>query len=201
MASTAPTTRSDFVSGAQVLFAIVGVMWVSEIVDVAVGGRLDQFGIEPRDVEALPGIVSSPFLHAGFGHLIGNTIPLVMMGLAIALAGARRLITITVIVGLIAGLGTWLTAGTGTDTIGASGIVFGYATYLMARFIFTRRLLDLALGVVVLAVWGVALLASLSPTPGVSWQAHLFGAIGGVVAAWYVGRDTSRDPSAALART
>ncbi|MGI8846342.1 MAG: rhomboid family intramembrane serine protease [Thermoleophilaceae bacterium] len=201
MATVKPRHRSDFLAGTQVLLAIIGVMWVSEIVDTAAGNQLDQYGIEPRNIDALPGIVSSPFLHAGFGHLIGNTIPLLVMGLAIALAGARRLVIVTVIVGLIAGLGTWLTARSGTDTIGASGIVFGYATYLMARFFFTRRLLDLALGVLILAVWGVSLLASLAPTPGVSWQAHLFGAIGGVVAARYVGRETSRDPSAALART
>lgn len=200
MAAIAPKNRSDFLSGAQVLLAIVGVMWVSEIVDVGLGGRLDRYGIEPRDVEALPGIVSSPFLHAGFGHLIGNTIPLLVMGLGIALAGARRLITVTVIVGLVAGIGTWVTAKSGTDTIGASGIVFGYATYLMARFLFTRRFLDLGLGLAVLVVWGASLLASLAPTPGVSWQAHLFGAIGGAAAARYVGKERGRDPSAALAR-
>ncbi len=200
MAAVAPKNRSAFLSGAQVLLAIVGVMWVSEIVDVGLGGRLDRYGIEPRDVEALPAIVSSPFLHAGFGHLIGNTIPLLVMGLGIALAGARRLIVVTVIVALVAGIGTWVTAKSGTDTIGASGIVFGYATYLMARFFFTRRFLDLGLGLAVLVVWGASLLASLAPTPGVSWQAHLFGAIGGVVAARYVGSETIRDPSAALAR-
>ncbi len=101
---------SSFAAGAQVLLAIVAVMWGLEIVDVALDHRLDNYGIEPRDVDALPGIVSSPFLHAGFGHLIGNTIPLVVMGLAIALAGAMRVTSVTVIVGLIAGLGTWLTA-------------------------------------------------------------------------------------------
>ena len=174
---------SSFAAGAQVLLAIVAVMWGLEIVDVALDHRLDNYGIEPRDVDALPGIVSSPFLHAGFPHLIGNTIPLVVMGLAIALAGAMRLISVTVIVGLIAGFGTWLTASANTETIGASGLVFGYATYLMTRFFFSRRLLDLALGIGVLVVWGASLLASLAPTPGVSWQAHLFGAIGGVVAA------------------
>ncbi|MEJ7714957.1 MAG: rhomboid family intramembrane serine protease [Thermoleophilaceae bacterium] len=105
------------------------------------------------------------------------------MGLAIALAGAARVISVTVVVGLVAGLGTWLTAPAGSETIGASGIVFGYATYLITRFFFSRRVLDLAFGLVVLFVWGATLLASLAPTPGVSWQAHLFGAIGGVVAA------------------
>jgi len=191
--ATATKPRSDFAAGAQVLLAIVVVMWALEIVDVALDNRLDNYGIEPRDPDALPGIVSSPFLHAGFGHLIGNTIPLVAMGLAIALAGARRLISVTLVVGLIAGLGTWLTAAANTETIGASGLVFGYATYLMTRFFFSRRVLDLVLGLGVLVLWGASLLASLAPTPGVSWQAHLFGAVGGVVAARVVGNE--RDPA------
>ena len=184
MAATAPIRRSSSLGqGARILLGLVTLMWVSEILDTLAGHRLDQYGIEPRDAEGLAGIVTSPFLHAGFGHLIGNTIPLLVMGLAIALAGAARVISVTVVVGLVAGLGTWLTAPTGSETIGASGIVFGYATYLITRFFFSRRVLDLAFGLVVLFVWGASLLASLAPTPGVSWQAHLFGAIGGVVAA------------------
>ena len=184
MAATAPIRRSSSLGqGARILLGLVTLMWASEILDTLAGHRLDQYGIEPRDAEGLAGIVTSPFLHAGFGHLIGNTVPLVVMGLAIALAGAARVISVTVVVGLVAGLGTWLTAPTGSETIGASGIVFGYATYLITRFFFSRRVLDLAFGLVVLFVWGATLLASLAPTPGVSWQAHLFGAIGGVVAA------------------
>lgn len=190
MAATKPRS-SPFIQGAQVLLAMVVVMWVLEIVDAGLDNRLDNYGIEPRDPEALPGIVSSPFLHAGFGHLIGNTIPFVAMGLAIALAGARRLLVVTLIVGLVAGIGTWLTAGANTETIGASGLVFGFATYLMTRFFFSRRVSDLLLGLGVLLLWGTSLLASLAPTPGVSWQAHLFGAVGGVVAARVVGSGRS----------
>ena len=165
------------------ILALLAVMWVAEIVDTAVNHDLDQYGIEPRDPEGLLGIFTSPFLHGGFGHLIGNSVPFLVMGLAIALAGASRVAMVTVTVGLVAGLGTWLTAPAGTDTIGASGIVFGFATYLITRFFFSRRILDLILGLVVLVVWGTTLLASLAPEPGVSWQAHLFGAVGGVLAA------------------
>ena len=180
--------------GARVVLALLTLMWLSEVADTLLNHRLDDYGIEPRDAEGLAGVVTSPFLHAGFGHLIANSVPLLVMGLGIALAGASRVISVTLIVGLVAGLGTWLTAPAGTETIGASGLVFGFATYLITRFFFTRRVLDLGLGVVVLVVWGTSLLASLAPTPGVSWQAHLFGAIGGVVAAWAVGH---RAPAAA----
>jgi membrane associated rhomboid family serine protease len=191
----APTRSSPFAEGTRVLLAIVGVMWVAEVVDTLAGHDLDQYGIQPRDAEGLLGIVTSPFLHAGFGHLIANTVPLVLMGLAVALAGALRVVSVTAVVALVAGLGTWLTAPGNSDTIGASGIVFGFATYLITRFAFTRRVLDLVLGVVVLAVWGTSLLASLVPTPGVSWQAHLFGGVGGVVAAAVTARPRDRTRS------
>jgi membrane associated rhomboid family serine protease len=193
MATAPPPTRSSpFAAGTRVLLAIVGVMWVAEVVDTLAGHSLDDYGIQPRDAEGLLGIFTSPFLHAGFGHLIANTVPLVLMGLAVARAGAVRVVKVTAVVALVAGVGTWLTAPAGSDTIGASGIVFGFATYLITRFVFTRRILDLALGVVVLAVWGTSLLASLVPTPGVSWQAHLFGGIGGVVAAAVTARPRQR---------
>jgi membrane associated rhomboid family serine protease len=187
MSTAVPARRGSKLSeGARVLIALLAVMWLAEIVDTLANNSLDQYGIEPRSAEGLAGIAFSPFLHAGFGHLISNSIPLLVMGLGIALAGAARVVSVTIVVALVAGLGTWLTAPAGTDTIGASGIVFGYATYLMTRFFFSRRILDLVLGVVVLAVWGTSLLASLSPTPGVSWQAHLFGAVGGVLAARFL---------------
>jgi membrane associated rhomboid family serine protease len=171
-----------------VIGILLAVMWFVEIVNAIDGQRLDGDGIHPRTLNGLPGIVSAPFLHAGFGHLIGNTIPFVLLGLLIALAGARRVVAVTVIVALVAGLGTWLTAPAGTSTIGASGIVFGYAGYLIARGIFTRRILELAIGVLVLVLFGGALLWDLVPHTGVSWQAHLFGGLGGVAAAWLLDR-------------
>ena len=165
------------------LVGLVAIMWIVEMVDLFVGGRLDGLGIEPRDADGLIGIGLAPFLHAGFGHLIANTIPLVLMGFAIALSGLARVVAVTVVVGLVSGLGTWLIAPAGTVHIGASGLVFGYATYLISRGLFSRNLLHLALGGVIVLVFGTVLLGGLIPEDGVSWQAHLFGAIGGVLVA------------------
>ena len=170
------------------LLVLVAVMWLTEIVDVAADGRLDQYGIEPRQDDGLIGIPLAPFLHAGFGHLVSNTIPLVFMGLAIALAGAMRVVAVTAIVALVSGAGTWLVAPAGTIHIGASGVVFGYATYLLTRGFFNRNAVELAIGLVVAVMWGGALLGGLLPEEGVSWQGHLFGAVGGVVAARVLAR-------------
>jgi membrane associated rhomboid family serine protease len=167
---------------------MVALMWALEIVDVAVDHRLDRYGIEPRDPDGLDGIVAAPFLHVGFGHLIANTIPFAVMGVVIAFEGPLRLIGVTAIAALVSGFGTWLIAPEGTIHLGASGVVFGYASYLIARGWFNRRFVEIAIGLAVAVIWGGALLAGLEPQRGISWQGHLFGAIGGVVAARVLAR-------------
>jgi len=175
--------REQWKEGARVVFGIAAAMWVVEVVDSLDSHRLDRDGIVPRSVSHLYGIVFAPFLHASFGHLIANTIPFVLLGLAIALASAARVVAVTAIVALSSGVGTWLTAPAGSVTLGASGVVFGYATYLISRGMFNRRIGELAMGVVVGVLFGGALLSGLLPHSGISWQAHLFGGIGGVLAA------------------
>jgi membrane associated rhomboid family serine protease len=184
------------VEGLALLAAIVALMWVIEVINSLDANALTtDAGIIPRSTDHVWAIFTSPFLHANFQHLIDNTIPFVFMGVIIALRGAARLALVTLIVILVGGLGTWLIAPAGTNTIGASGVVFGYATYLFARGLFDRSALEILTGVVVGAVWGGALLSSVVPHAGVSWQAHVCGAIGGVVAAWVLaGRQAGRDP-------
>jgi membrane associated rhomboid family serine protease len=185
--------------GLRIVAGMAALMWLVEALDALDHHGLDQEGIRPRMLSGLPGIVFSPFLHASLGHLLGNTVPFVVLGMTIALGGATRVIATTVIVALVAGVGTWLTAPGGSVTVGASGIVFGYAAYLVSRGFFTRRLGQLAVGAVVGVVFGGALLWSLIPRSGVSWQDHLFGAIGGLVAARYlaVKRPSAERPVAA----
>ncbi len=162
--------------------AMVALMWMTEIVDQIGFGELDDYGIHPRDVGGLPEIVSAPFLHVGFGHLISNTVPFVVMGAAIALGGLIRVALVTLVVTLVSGFGTWLVASSNSVHLGASGVVFGYAGYLLSRGFFNRRVLDLAVALAVALVWGGGLLVGLLPQAGVSWQGHLFGAVGGIVA-------------------
>jgi membrane associated rhomboid family serine protease len=161
---------------------MLAIMWVEEVIDIPLDGRLDRFGIRPRRINGLDGIVFSPFLHGGFGHLIANTIPFAVLGLLIALSGVGTFVRVTLIVGLLGGLGTWLTGGTNSVHIGASGLVFGYLTYLVVRGFFARKVRYIVGGIVVMALYG-GVLWGLLPSPGVSWQGHLFGAIGGIAAA------------------
>src|SRR5215211_2453605 len=176
------TPQRDRTGGFVFVAAMAALMWAVETIDL-VAGDLDSAGIRPRDPEGLVGIATSPFLHAGFGHLIGNTIPFVALGAAIAIGGLMRTLVVTGIVAGVGGLGTWLTAPSNSVVIGASGLVFGFATYLVARGAYSRTPWHIVGGLVVIVIYGSTLLTGLVPTPGVSWQGHLFGAVGGAVAA------------------
>lgn len=195
MAELQKTSSETRLAGLKVVGAMVALMWGLEVIDAIAGGSLDQYGIQPREDDGLIGVVAAPFLHAGFGHLIANTVPFVVMGLVIAFKGAVRVLAVTAIVAVVSGLGTWLVAPDFTLHIGASGVVFGYATYLISRGVFNRDALELAVGLIVVLVWGTALLGGLRPEDGISWQGHLFGAIGGVVAARVLRRERARAPA------
>ena len=182
------TGREGRYDGVRLIAAMIAVMWIAEGVDVVANHELDGLGIEPRERDGLIGILAAPFLHAGFGHLIANTVPFAVMGVVIALNGARRVLIVTAIVALVSGLGTWLVGPENTLHIGASGIVFGYATYLLARGFFNRNVLELAIGAVIAVVWGGVLLGGVLPEQGISWQSHVFGALGGLLAAQHIAR-------------
>jgi membrane associated rhomboid family serine protease len=194
-----PERRSSREEGLALIGLLVAAMWVSEVIDTFDHHKLDQYGIQPHETDGLIGIVTAPFLHAGFGHLIGNTVPFVVLGVLIALSGAARVVAVTAIVALISGVGVWVIAPEHTNHIGASGVVFGFATYLIARGFYNRSMIEIAVGVLVVAVFGASLLGGLAPQQGISWQGHLFGAIGGVVAAWLLAsrRDDPRPPALA----
>ncbi|MEO8968414.1 MAG: rhomboid family intramembrane serine protease [Solirubrobacteraceae bacterium] len=188
MTTRLPTRRREPVQGLVLLASIVALMWIVEVINSLDGYGLNSDGLHARNVGELWGIFTAPFLHASWPHLIDNTIPFVFMGVIIALRGAARLALVTVIVIVIGGLGTWLIAPGNAVTIGASGVVFGYATYLLTRGLFNRSWLEIVVGVVVGVVWGSVLASSLVPHYGVSWQAHASGAVAGVIAAAILAR-------------
>ncbi len=178
--------------GLTLLVAIVALMWIVEVINTIDSNRLDFDGIYPRNVDRLWGILTAPFIHGSWQHLIDNTIPFLFMGAIIALAGAMRLGLVTVIVIVVGGIGTWLVSPSNSVAFGASGVVFGYATYLLTRGLFNRSALELLTGVVVGAVWGVALVSSVVPHQGISWQGHVCGALAGVLAAYLLAGEHRR---------
>ncbi|GAA3443928.1 rhomboid family intramembrane serine protease [Planomonospora venezuelensis] len=175
--------------GAAILvLLLVAFMWVIEIADYVLPENFDAYGIRSGDVDGLAGIPVAPFLHADFGHLMANSLPLLVLGFLAALRGVGRFLAASVIIILVSGLGVWLTSDPRYVTVGASGLVFGYFGLVVARGLFDRRALDIVIGVGVAVayysiIWGV-----LPTQEDVSWQGHLFGLVGGVIAAWVLRR-------------
>jgi membrane associated rhomboid family serine protease len=180
---------STWVQAAMLSGGFVALLWVIEIVDASMNHRLDQYGVEPRDAEGLLGILFAPMLHAGWEHLSANTVPALILGFLALASGIVRGLEATGIIWFVCGVGVWLVAPSDTIHLGASGLIFGWLVYLMIRGIFTHRIGEIILGMVLFFVYGGLLLGVLPGQPGVSWQGHLFGAIGGGIAAWLVGLD------------
>jgi membrane associated rhomboid family serine protease len=169
---------------ALILGGLVGAMWAVMLVNTALfHGQLNSFGILPHNAIGLRGILFAPFLHANFPHLISNTLPLIVLGWLVMLWETTDILVVTAISMLIGGLGTWIFGGTGTVHVGASGVVFGYLGYLLLRGYFERKISSLIMSLFVFAVYGTVLFGMLPGLPGISWQGHLFGFLGGVLTA------------------
>ncbi|MEM9115133.1 MAG: rhomboid family intramembrane serine protease [Myxococcota bacterium] len=175
-------------------WAVLGplaLMWIIEIVDVFVlGGWLDSFGLRPREPRGLWGILSSPFLHGGFPHLLSNTVGFLVFGTMLSLRGFRRFVAASFLIAVVGGLGVWLLGRDGSVHVGASGVVFGYFGYLLTAGLFERRIGVAVVSIGVFLLWGWMLLGVLPGQVGVSWEGHLFGFLAGVLAA----RIFSREP-------
>jgi membrane associated rhomboid family serine protease len=167
-------------------------MWVQELVDSLPGVDLDQYGIRPRDSEGLLGIPAAPFLHGGFDHLIANTGPFLILGALVAFT-ARTFWAVTFGVMVLGGLGTWLVGEPHSVHIGASGLVYGYAAFLVAWGVLTRNLLSALVAIAVVLMYGGIIIGVLPGQPGISWQGHAFGAAAGIgMAVFLRGRDMRR---------
>ncbi|MFD7612036.1 rhomboid family intramembrane serine protease [Streptomyces sp. NPDC059828] len=177
----------------------VALLWVLELADFATGHALDSYGVTPREPSELADIVPAAFLHVGFGHVAANSLPLLVLGFLAALgAGAGRFAGIVLTVVVASGLGVWLTSPPDSVTLGASGVVFGLFGYVLARGFVDRSVRDVLIGLAVAALYGSILWGVLPVDSGVSWQAHLFGLLGGVTAAFLFRRRRTRAGAAEL---
>jgi membrane associated rhomboid family serine protease len=172
---------------AGVITGFVVLLYLIEAVDTLTGQRLDALGVRPRQVDGLDGIAFAPLLHASWAHLVSNTPPLLLFGFLILLAGVARWLAVTAVVWVVGGAGTWLIGPTNSLHLGASVLAFGWLVYLLLRGVFSNRMSHVLLGVLLLVLYGGLLLGLAPGRPGVSWQGHLFGAIGGAIAAWWWG--------------
>lgn len=186
-----PTSRTvEWKRNATYLLGFVATMWLVELVDWSLfDGRLDSFGIIPRQTDGLFGIFFAPFLHGGAAHLIANTVPILVLGMLIVLFHGRRFVLVTLIIIVISGLGTWLIGPANSVHIGASGLIFGFVGFLVTTAYYERSAASIILAVLVVALYGGIIWGVLPQGNSISWQGHLFGLIGGVLAArWTIER-------------
>ena len=183
-------------TGMKLAGGFLATIWVVFILEL-VFPWLQAFGIHPLDVSSLPFIFTSPLLHANFEHIISNSIPGAIFAFLVGYSGKRVFWEVTTFVVIIGGLGTWLLGGVGTNHIGASGLVYGWLAYLIIRGFFNRSISQIITGLILGFFYSGLIYGLLPGTEGVSWQAHLFGAIGGLIAGMVI---TSDDPPALVAK-
>jgi membrane associated rhomboid family serine protease len=174
------------------MLLLLGGLWMLEFLDQLSGNRLDQLGIHAREVDGMPEIFTAPFLHAGWDHLISNSLPFLVLGFLVLLSGLARWVASSLIIIIVSGMAAWSLTPAHTIILGASGLIFGWLTYLLARGIWSRRPAQVVVAVLVMLVYGGLIWGVLPGAVGVSWQAHLGGAVGGIFAAWLLHRRASR---------
>lgn len=178
---------------AVVILAFTALLYLVELVNLtALHGSLHDDGIRARTAGGLLGVLWAPLLHVSWAHLIGNTLPVVVFGFLAMAGGIGPWIAVTVVIWLVSGLGVWLVAPTGSVTIGASGLAFGWLMFLLVRGLFNRSVGQILVALVLLFYWGSVLWGLLPGRADISWQGHLFGALAGILCAWLVSRANRR---------
>ncbi len=165
-----------------IIAAFTGLLYLVEAVDTVLGGALDGAGIQPRELDGLDGVLWAPVLHAGWQHLVANTVPVLVLGFFVLAGGVNQFVMVTATVWIVGGFGTWLVAAGGTH-IGASILIFGWMMFLLVRGFYARSAGQITLAAMLFLFWGGMLWGVLPGVPGVSWEGHLFGALGGLLAA------------------
>jgi membrane associated rhomboid family serine protease len=192
-ASTPPRSISRIIPpnplrAALIMLVFTAALYALELFDQVTGENLDNDGIIARNLDGLWGILWAPLLHGGWPHLVANTLPFLVFGWLAMAGGLRQWFGVTALIWVGSGIMVWLTAPSFSSTIGMSGVIFGWLTFLLVRGFFARSAKQIVLGLVLFVVEGGILWGVLPGTPGISWQAHLFGALFGILAAWMVAK-------------
>jgi membrane associated rhomboid family serine protease len=180
---------------ALVLGGTLAVFWAVFLVNTVLGGSLLTLGVIPRTMLGLRGILFAPFLHGSLNHLVANSIPFLALGWMVMLRDERHFIPVTLAGMIGSGLAAWLLGAPGSVHIGASGVIFGYLGFLMLTGWYTRSFVSILLSVIVTLFWGSLVFGIMPGEPGISWQSHIGGFLGGVLAARAL-RTPRRLPSA-----
>ena len=174
----------------KILIISASIFWAIEILDFFVfKGSLDRYGIQPHTVIGLRGILFAPFLHGSFGHLIANTIPFIILGWLTMIQGTKDFYIVSFLSALVGGMGVWVFGAPGSIHIGASILIYGYLGFLLLRGYFQRNFPSIALSIFVAVAYGGLIWGVFPSGMRISWQGHLFGFIGGAIAAKLIAQE------------
>lgn len=185
-----PVKQQTVLKEFKILIVSIVTFWVVEVLDVFVfQGGLDRYGVQPHSVIGLRGIVFAPFLHGGFGHLMANTIPFITLGWLTMIQETSDFYVVSIMSALVGGIGVWVFGSPDSIHIGASILIYGYLGFLLLRGYFQKNFPSIALSIFVAIAYGSFIWGVFPSKVGVSWQGHLFGFIGGAIAAKMVAQE------------
>ncbi|MCC0179410.1 rhomboid family intramembrane serine protease [Waterburya agarophytonicola K14] len=179
-----PARKKSVLKEFKILIVSVAIFWAIEIADYIIfNGSLDQYGIKPRDTAALWGILLAPMLHGGFGHLMANTVSFIPLGWLTMLQETSDFYIVSLVSALVGGVGVWIFGAPNSVHIGASILIYGYLGFLLLRGYFQKNIPSIILSFFVAIVYGGLIWGVFPNEVGISWEGHLFGFIGGAIAA------------------
>lgn len=180
MAST--TKQSSILGSISGILSFVLLIWAIEIFNYIFGHPFSNLGIFPRHLWGLPGILFTPLIHHGFEHTITNSISLIILGILISLKNHRIIFKVSLFIIIVGGLGVWL-FGRPASHIGASGLIFGYFGFLVARGWYVRDFSSIVISIITIILYGGMIFGVFPGQAYISWESHLFGFITGLLSA------------------
>ena len=181
---TAPTARTPqrrrpIQRGPAPVFALLGLIWLVFACEILMPGDWVGMGLVARDPHSWYGVVTAPLLHASLAHILGNSVPMLVLGMLVCLHGARAFWQVIAWSAVVGAVVAWAATPAGTVVVGASGLVFGLFAYLVVRAVvpgtgrWTRRLADVLVAAAVVSIYGGVMVSGiLDAGPTVSWQMH-----------------------------
>ena len=163
---------------------IVGVFWLVKLSEEVLQLDLTTWGILPLHAEGLPGILLSPFIHGSYEHLISNSVPFLILTFALLYFYRHLAYRIFFLIYILSGICVWL-GGRESWHIGASGIVYGLASFLFFSGVFRKDANLLTIGIIVVFLYGSMFWGIFPIKPEISWESHLWGAVSGLLLAFY----------------
>ncbi len=185
--------KRTFLKSLLLPFIFVFLLWIVEIVQLNSGFRLSSLGILPRVAEGLWGIITSPFIHAGYDHLLSNTLPLLLVGSGLYYFYPTLAGRVVILTWLFTGIWVWL-AGRASSHIGASGLVYGFVCFLFFSGLLRKDARLIAISLLVTFLYGSLVWGILPVDQSISWESHLFGALAGILCAVYYRNDGPQRP-------